>query len=94
MDERLFALAVRLDVPEDMINKCRDPNYEEEEGYDDLWKWIGHTLGLRQPEFSRDGPGRPRGGRNKLLGKTTNRETLRKRRQRDKRRKKPILNMR
>jgi hypothetical protein len=35
-----------------------------------------------QPEFNERGPGRPRGRLNKILAKTDNKETLRKRRSR------------
>ena len=87
-DERVFALAARLGIPEHIIEPYREPNCED---FDDLWKYIGMELGYSQPEFRVKGPGRPRGRRNKQLSDTTSKETARKRRQRDKNRKKLIL---
>jgi hypothetical protein len=87
-EERLFALAERLGIP---TGKFRNIEYDDhfgEDGLDELYERIGRALAGMEPEFWTSKPGRPKGRRNTVLAETDNSDTLRKRRERESKRKK------
>ena len=82
LDDRLLMLAERLGIP---VKEYRRGSPEsDDKDWERLWAMVGRELGFLQPEFWKPLPGRPQGRPNKQLSATGSKETLRKRRYRDK----------
>jgi hypothetical protein len=89
MEERLFALAGRLGIPPSYYQSLEadyDDHFGHSDAQDRLWAIIGRSLGMLQPGFWTSRRGRPKGRPNKQLSTTANKDTVRKRHQRARRR--------